>query len=107
LLLDCIQIRTDWKVDQELLVVVVQSSSFLFSLGVFDRFHGCISGSELVGIPTVAFEDYSNYSHRQWEFMTVFVLELAFKYMVNDAQTIEKLHDEIARLKSLRRRIAR
>jgi hypothetical protein len=101
LLLDSVQIPTDWKVDQEALVVAVQDCSFLFSLGVFNQFHDCPSGSELVRILTVAFEDYSNYSDRQWEFMAIFVLELAFKHVVHDPQTIEKLHDEIARLKSL------
>jgi hypothetical protein len=104
---DGVQIPTDWKVDQEALVVAVQSSSFLFSLDVFDQFHGCTSGSELVRILTVAFEDCSHYSDRQWEFMAVFVLELAFKCVVDDAQTIEKLYDESARLKSLRARLIR
>jgi hypothetical protein len=102
LLLDGAQIPTDWKVDQEPLVVAVQSSSFLFPLGVFNRFHCRTSGWELVHILTVAFEDHSNYSDRQWEFMAGFVLELAFKCVVHDAQTIEKLHDEITRPKSLR-----
>jgi hypothetical protein len=66
-LLDGIDIPPDWKLDRDALLTIVRISSFLFPLGVFDRFFSCQSVHEIV--PFLAFEYFGQYPERQRQFI--------------------------------------
>jgi hypothetical protein len=106
-LLNGITVPTNWQLDQKALVAVTNGSSFLFSTRIFDLFFSCGSSQDLVTLLGAAFEEFSQYPERQWQFMAVFVLEMAFARVVYDAATIDRQEAQIARLRSLRGKLTR
>jgi hypothetical protein len=106
-LVDGIDVLADWELDQDALITIAQTNSFLFSVRLFDCLFSCKSVPGLVYLLAVAFEQFSQYPGRQWQLMAMFVLEIGFKGVVCDTKTIEKLEDEITRLRSLRGRLTR
>jgi hypothetical protein len=83
-LLKEINIRPNWTVDREALIRIVEGSSFLFSMAFFDCLLSISSVQDIVWTLTIAFEDFSQFPGKEWQWMTVFVLHMVFNGVVYD-----------------------
>jgi hypothetical protein len=87
-------------VDREALIRIVEGSSFLFSIAIFDRFLSISSVQDIVLALTIAFEDFSQFPEKEWQLMAVFVLDMAFNVVVYDENRTNP-EEEIRRLRSM------
>jgi hypothetical protein len=93
--------------NREALIKAVWGFSVLFSTAVFDGFLGRRTVMDLAKLVKIAFDDFSQCPDREWQFMAVFVIELA-RYGVASANTAKaSLEVQIRRLKSLRGQLTR
>jgi hypothetical protein len=88
-------------VDREALIQIVEGSSFVFSMAIFDRFLSIYSVQDIVWALTIAFEDCSQFPGKEWQLMADFVLDLVFNGVVYD-ENRANLEKEIRRLRSMR-----
>jgi hypothetical protein len=58
---------------------------------IFDLFHSCKSVPNLIRFLAMAFQDFSEWPAHQWEFMAMFVLEIAADRVVFDATSVHSL----------------
>jgi hypothetical protein len=61
-----INIPPNWTVDREALIRIVEGSSFLFSMAIFDRFLSISSVQDIVWALMIAFEDFSQFTRKEW-----------------------------------------
>jgi hypothetical protein len=61
----------NYHVDQTALVKMVHCFSFLFSLGIFDRFHQCHNLLDLEMLVASAASDFAEFPGRNWQFFCV------------------------------------
>jgi hypothetical protein len=93
-------------VDREALIRIVENSSFLFSMTIFDRFLSIASVQDIVRALTIAFKDFSQFPWKEWQLMAVFVLDMVFNAVVYD-ENRANLEEESRRLRSMRGQLTR
>jgi hypothetical protein len=102
-----IDLPKNWQVDRQKLAETVRESSFLFSLAVVDSSFGCRTIRDLVTLLGIAFDDFSQFPERNWQFMAAFVVEMIAKSVVRIPPTAVNLESQITALKSLRGSLTR
>jgi hypothetical protein len=93
-------------VDREAVIRIVEGSSFLSSIAIFDRFLSISSVQDIVWALTIAFEDLSQFPGKEWQLMAIFVLDMVFNGVVYD-ENRANLEEEIQRLRSMRGQLTR
>jgi hypothetical protein len=106
-LVDGTEVRPNWKLDDDALITIARSNSFLFSVRLFKCLFSCKPVPDFASFLAAAFEHFSQYLGRQWQLMYVFFLEIRLRRTVSDSKIIAMLEDEITRLNSLRERLTR
>jgi hypothetical protein len=105
-LLKEINIPPNWTVDGEALIRIVECSSFLFSITIFDRFMPISSVQDIDWVLTIAFEDFRQFPGKEWQLMVVFVIDMTFNRVVYNENRLD-LEEEIRHLRSMRGQLMR